>query len=126
MRAYNKHLKQPARTLRKNQTDAEEHLWQRIRRKQIEGLQFYRQKPLFNFIVDFYCPRAGLVVECDGSQHHTSEGLAADAERDNILFHAGIKVLRFNNYQILTETEAVCEVIRQAIVANLSKKLQAE
>lgn len=126
MKAYNKHLKQPARTLRKNQTNAEEHLWQRIRRKQIEGLQFYRQKPLFNFIVDFYCPRAGLVVECDGSQHHTLEGLAADAERDNILFHAGIKVLRFNNHQILTETEVVCEVIRQAIVANLSKKLQAE
>ena len=55
-------------------TDAEQLLWQRLRRKQILGLQFYRQKPILNFIVDFYCPSVSLVIECDGGQHFTVEG----------------------------------------------------
>ena len=55
-------------------TDAERTLWQRLRRRQIHGLQFYRQKPLLNYIVDFYCPQAALVIELDGSQHLESEG----------------------------------------------------
>lgn len=55
MQLYNKNLKHPSRDLRNNMTDAEQLLWQRLRRKQILGLQFYRQKPLLNFIVDFYC-----------------------------------------------------------------------
>lgn len=50
--------------------------------KQILGLQFYRQKPVLNFIVDFYCPSANLVIECDGSQHYTAEGLEADWVRE--------------------------------------------
>ena len=56
MQPYNKYLKLPSRALRNNMTDAEHWLWQRLRRKQILGLQFYRQKPILNFIVDFYCP----------------------------------------------------------------------
>ena len=56
MQPYNKSLKLPSRDLRSNMTDAEHCLWQRLRRKQILGLQFYRQKPILNFIVDFYCP----------------------------------------------------------------------
>ena len=55
-------------------TDAEQLLWSRLRRKQILGLQFYRQKPLLNYIVDFYCPAVNLVIECDGGQHYTAEG----------------------------------------------------
>ena len=55
-------------------TDAERMLWQRLRRKQIHGLQFYRQKPLLSYIVDFYCPQAALVIELDGSQHLESGG----------------------------------------------------
>ena len=70
MQPYNKNLKQPSRDLRNNMTDAEQLLWQRLRRKQILGLQFYRQKPILNFIVDFYCPAASLVIECDGGQHY--------------------------------------------------------
>lgn len=70
MHIYGKNLKEPARELRKNQTDAEEHLWHRLRKKQIVGVQFYRQKQLDRFIVDFYCAKAKLVVECDGSLHH--------------------------------------------------------
>ena len=56
MRPYNKNLKLPSRDSRNNMTDAEQMLWQRLRCKQILGLQFYRQKPILNFIVDFYCP----------------------------------------------------------------------
>ena len=66
MQPYNKNLKLPSRDLRNNMTDAEHRLWQRLRRKQILGLQFYRQKPILNFIVDFYCSAANLVIECDG------------------------------------------------------------
>jgi very-short-patch-repair endonuclease len=111
MKPYNKNLKQPSRDLRNNMTDAEQLLWQRIRRKQILGLQIYRQKPILNFIVDFYCPKANLVIECDGGQHYTEEGLGADQNRDQTLSELGLLVLRFSNHQILTEIDAVVEQI---------------
>ncbi|AYA04805.1 DUF559 domain-containing protein [Acinetobacter sp. WCHAc010034] len=111
MKPYNKNLKQPSRDLRSSMTDAEQLLWQRLRRKQILDLQFYRQKPMLNFIVDFYCPAANLVIECDGGQHYTEEGLDADQNRDKALSELGLMVLRFSNSQILTETDAVVEQI---------------
>lgn len=97
MKPYNKNLKQASRDLRNNMTDAEKFLWSKIRNKQILGVQFYRQKPILNFIVDFYCPSANLVIECDGSQHYTDEGLEADRIRDHALEQLGLKVLRFDN-----------------------------
>ena len=97
MKPYNKNLKQASRDLRKNMTEAEQLLWSRLRSKQLLGLQFYRQKPLLNYIVDFYCPAANLVIECDGSQHYTDEGLEADRVRDEALGELGFIVLRFNN-----------------------------
>ncbi|EOR06267.1 hypothetical protein F896_02727 [Acinetobacter genomosp. 15BJ] len=100
-------------------TDAEQLLWQRIRRKQILGLQFYRQKPILNFIVDFYCPAASLVIECDGGQHYTKLGLEADQNRDHTLSELGLVTLRFTNHQILTELDVVVEqiyyVVRQRL-----------
>ena len=111
MKPYNKNLKQASRDLRNNMTSAEKLLWSRLRNKQILGLQFYRQKPLLNFIVDFYCPSANLVVECDGSQHYTGEGLEADRIRDHALEHLGLKVLRFDNRQVLGEIDGVVEAI---------------
>ena len=111
MQPYNKYLKLPSRDLRNNMTDAEQLLWQRLRRKQILGLQFYRQKPILNFIVDFYCPSANLVIECDGGQHYTAEGLEADRARDQALAQLGLNVLRFDNRQILTEIDGVAEKI---------------
>ena len=68
MERYDPKFKQHSRRLRTNKTDAEQALWYRIRRKQIQGVQFYRQKPLLAFIVDFYCPAAKLVIELDGGQ----------------------------------------------------------
>lgn len=111
MQPYNKNLKLPSRDLRSNMTDAEQLLWQRLRRKQILGLQFYRQKPILNFIVDFYCAAVNLVIECDGGQHYTEDELLADQIRDQALSELGLIVLRFSNRQILTETNAVVEFI---------------
>ena len=113
MQPYNKNLKQPSRDLRNNMTDAEKLLWSKLRNNQILGLQFYRQKPLLNFIVDFYCPAANLVIECDGGQHFTDEGLEADRVRDEILVELGLVVLRFSNRQVLTEIDDVIELIFQ-------------
>ena len=119
MQSYNKSLKLPSRDLRSNMTDAEQLLWQRLRRKQILGLQFYRQKPILNFIVDFYCSAANLVIECDGGQHYTDEGLDADQIRDQALSELGLLVLRFSNRKILTETDAVVEQIYSVVKQRL-------
>jgi very-short-patch-repair endonuclease len=96
-------------------TDAEQLLWLRLRRKQLMGVQFYRQKPLGNFVVEFYAPRAKIVVEFDGSQHHEPAAMKADAERDECLSRLGLNVLRFDNLQVLRETESVLDTIRIAI-----------
>ena len=111
MQPYNKNLKQASRDLRNNMTDAEQLLWQRLRRKQILGLQFYRQKPILNFIVDFYCPAANLIIECDGGQHYTEDGRSADQIRDQALSELGLVVVRYSNRQILTEIDGVVEQI---------------
>lgn len=111
MKRYNPKLKDNSRALRTNMTDAEQALWHRVRRKQIRGVQFYRQKPLLSFIVDFYCPAAKLVIELDGSQHFETEHQAKDQERDEALAGFGLHVLRFDNRQVLLETDAVLNVI---------------
>lgn len=111
MERYNSKLKGLSRTLRTNLTDAEQVLWQHIRRKQIQGVQFYRQKPLLAFIVDFYCPAAKLVIELDGSQHYEEEHQNRDQARDGTLAELGLQVLRFDNRQVLLEMDAVLAVI---------------
>ena len=115
MERYSQKLKENSRSLRANMTDAEQVLWQRIRRKQIQGVQFYRQKPLLAFIVDFYCPTAKLVIELDGSQHFTEEHQTKDQERDAALTGLGLRVLRFDNRQVLLETDAVLEMIDKIV-----------
>ena len=107
MLQYNKNLKPFARELRKNMTDAERLLWSKIRRKQLRGLQFYRQKTIDNFIVDFYCPKAGLVIEVDGGQHYTEDGLEKDRSRDQHLNAIGLRVMRFNNLDVLKNIDGV-------------------
>ena len=119
MAPYGKALKASARSLRVKMTDAEQLLWQRVRRKQIGGVQFYRQKPLLSYVVDFYCPAAKLVVELDGSQHFEQEHQSKDRLCDEALVRLGLQVLRFDNRQILLETEAVLAVIDSAARARL-------
>jgi len=115
MELYRKAIKEPARSLRTNMTDAEQALWRHVRRKQMHGTQFYRQKPLLSFVVDFYCPAAKLVIEIDGSQHCEDEHRATDQARDAALARLGLLVLRFDNRQVLLETDAVLGVIDAAV-----------
>jgi very-short-patch-repair endonuclease len=121
MQPYSGRLKQFSRALRSNMTDAELHLWQRLRNKQLCGVQFYRQKPLLSFIVDFYCPKAKLVIELDGSQHFEPDHHAKDNKRDESLVGMGLKVLRFDDIQVLRETDAVLEVIYAEVMRRLKQ-----
>lgn len=111
MLKYDKRLKQSARKLRADMTDAERLLWSRLRGKQLLGVQFYRQKPVGPYIVDFHAPVAKLVVEVDGSQHFEEVAQLKDRKRDMYLESLGQQVLRFDNLQVLKETEAVLETI---------------
>ena len=97
MLKYNTHLRGKARQLRKSQTDSEAALWSRLRNKQLLGIQFYRQKPIGEHIVDFFAPRAKLVVEVDGAQHMEGDHALKDRTRDGYLVSLGLKVLRFSN-----------------------------
>jgi len=107
----NKNLKFLARNLRKNMTDAEKLVWSNVRRKQVLGYQFYRQKVIGNYIVNFYCPKAKLAIEIDGGQHYCENGLKKDKLRDKDLTCLGIRVIRFSNLDILKNIDNVMEHI---------------
>jgi len=111
MLPFNKKLKTLARQLRKNMTEAENFLWQRIRRKQLKGRQFYRQRNIGNYIVDFYCPAAKVIVELDGGQHFTQEGIRGDQVRDRYLEGLGFTILRFSDREVFKNIEGVLERI---------------
>jgi very-short-patch-repair endonuclease len=115
MLRYSPRLKRRARSLRANPTDAEQRLWARLRRKQVLGVQFYRQKPIGNYIADFYAPVARLVVEVDGSQHLESEQAEHDRRRTAYLKQMGLRVLRYTDRQVLLELDPVLEEIFRAV-----------
>jgi len=104
-------------------TDGEQVMWARLRKKQLLGAQFYRQKPIGRYIVDFFAPKAKLVVEVDGSQHFTEGHALRDNQRDSYLFNLGLLVLRFNNLEVLRETDAVVEVILSTLSERLKHKI---
>ena len=118
MTPYNPALKPLARQLRSNMTDAERSLWQRLRRDQVNGVRFNRQKPLAGYIVDFYCAAAGLVIELDGSQHLEADSMEYDAIRTDVLTSPGFKVLRFDNRQVLLNIDHVMAVIFDTVQGN--------
>jgi very-short-patch-repair endonuclease len=99
--------------MRSNQTDAEQRLWYYLRAGRFMGLKFKRQKPVGPYIVDFVCLELRLIVEADGSQH----GNVRDRQRDAWLQTQGFTVLHFWNHEILGQTEAVLEGIRQTVIA---------
>jgi len=121
MLRYNPKLKANARQLRQNLTDSELSLWRRLRGKQLAGVQFYRQKAIGDYIVDFYAPKAKLVIEIDGSQHLEAPKASKDRERDEYLGSLGLTVLRVNGRQVLKESEAVVELIYQTITVQLTE-----
>ena len=105
----NVQLKHHAQSLRKNQTKEERLLWNAFVRKY--PLQFRRQYTIGNYIVDFYCHAAKLVVELDGSQHYEPAGAEADRRRTAYLETQGVMVLRFSNLDVTRRFTAVCEEI---------------
>jgi very-short-patch-repair endonuclease len=100
-----------ARELRKQQTDAEILLWQLLRNRQLLDAKFRRQHPIESYIADFYCDQYQFIIELDGGQHFTEEGIAKDLIRTHRLNELGIKVLRFENQRVLTQTESVLREI---------------
>lgn len=104
---YDKNLKDFSRALRKGMTDAERLIWSKIRGKQLNNLQFYRQKPVGRYITDFCCPKAKLILEIDGGQHYEKEGEANDKIRSDYFKSISFKVLRFTNIEVLKNIEGV-------------------
>jgi len=111
MLPYNRRLKAYSRNLRRNTTDAENLLWSRVRRRQLKSHQFYRQKIIGNYIVDFYCPKADLVIELDGGQHYSDQSKQKDKKRDDAMVSLGLKVSRFSDREVFENLNGVLEKI---------------
>ena len=103
---YDKKLKSRADELRKNMTQQEWNLWYFYLRN--HRLKWYRQRIIDRFIVDFYCHAAKLVIEIDGKQHYTDQGIVYDTERTQVLQGYGLKVLRYTNQQLECNFQEVC------------------
>ena len=110
--------REPARQLRRTQTEAERKLWSRLRNKQLGGLKFRRQFPLGPFFADFFCFEKRLIVEVDGSQH--ADRKDEDKNRTQYLAAWGFKVIRFWNKDVLFRTDFVCEQILIEAKRNLT------
>ncbi len=107
-----------AKTLRTNQTTAEQQLWYHLRAHRFMGLKFKRQKPIGHYIVDFICLEHRLIIEIDGGQH--AEQVTYDQRRDAWLRNQGYTVLRFWNNDVMREMEGVLERIRSTVSGPLS------
>ena len=105
-----------AQKLRKEQTKEESRLWYQFLRKY--PLQFRRQVPIDRFIVDFYCAKAQIVIELDGSQHYDPTEMEKDRIRTEILGQKGLRVLRFSNADINLRFREVCAAIDMAVRDN--------
>ncbi|MBJ2173880.1 DUF559 domain-containing protein [Aureibaculum sp. A20] len=113
---YSPKLKEFARELRNNSTKAEIILWQKIKRKQMYGYDFHRQKPLDNFIVDFFCQELMLAIEVDGYSHSFIEIQKKYIKKENKLNKLGVSVLRFSDYQVLKDTDNGIRSIEHFII----------
>ena len=97
---YNKNLKEFSRDLRSHSTLSEILLWQKLRSSQFRGYAFNRQKPLGNYIVDFYCLKLDLVIEVDGNSHFFEESVMEDQERQKVIERMGLNFLRFSDLEV--------------------------
>ncbi len=112
---YNPNLKELARQLRNASTKAEIILWQKLKRKQLYGYDFDRQKPINNYILDFFCHELMLGIEVDGYSHEFLEVYNKDVIKEAKMNEFGITVLRFSDYQVMKDTENVIRAIEQYI-----------
>lgn len=117
MYKHNPKLTDNARNLRKNMTKEERHLWYDYLRNY--KIRFLRQKVIDNYIVDFYCSKAKLVIELDGSQHYDQKGLLKDKIRTERIERYNITVLRIPNSEINANFDGVCEFIDNYVCESL-------
>lgn len=115
---YNPRLKQIALTLRKNMTLSEILLWQQLKNKQLMGYDFHRQKPIDEYVVDFYCPLLKLVLEIDGDSHDGKE--EADRIRQEKLESLGLTVMRFWDSDVKSNVDGVVGQLREWIEAQIT------
>lgn len=115
---YNKKNISLAKQLRKNATPQENHLWYDFLAKY--PIRFQRQKAIGDFIVDFYCHKAKLVIEIDGSQHFCDSEIRKDEFRTEVLEEFDLRVIRFSNNQVNTNFRGVCEYIDIVVKSSLS------
>ena len=108
---YNPKLKELARQLRNNSTFTEILLWQKLKRKQMYGYDFHRQKPINNYILDFFCHELMLGIEVDGYSHNLIEVFQKDVKKIKKMDELNISILRFSDYQILNEMDNVLRAI---------------
>jgi very-short-patch-repair endonuclease len=104
-------MRSHARDLRRNMTRAERIIWQGLRAHRLSGMGFRRQTPIGPYIVDFVSHAAKVIIELDGGQHFEDASEARDAARDAYLRSKGFRVLRFNNYDVMTNREGVLTTI---------------
>ncbi len=116
---YNQHLKPFARKLRRGNILTEALLWDKLKNKQLFGYKFLRQKPIDNFIVDFYCKELMLAIEIDGSSHN--QKMEQDLERQMKIENLGIKFLRFQDKDVRKRMNDVLLTIEGWIKENQSK-----
>ena len=112
---YNPNLKGLARQLRNKSTKSEIILWQKLKRKQMYGYDFHRQKPVDNYILDFFCYELMLGIEVDGYSHEFAEVYEKDLVKEAKMADFGISILRFTDYQVLKDTENVIRAIEHFI-----------
>jgi very-short-patch-repair endonuclease len=113
---YNNNLKQLARNLRNDSTVGEILLWKELKNKQMYGFDFHRQKPLLNYIVDFYCFELGLIIEIDGHYHDHEEQYQLDIKREIELASYDLTILRFTELEVKKDMFNVLRAIKKHVL----------
>jgi very-short-patch-repair endonuclease len=114
MKLNNRKRLQPyRRNLRQSMTPAEASLWTLINKRQLDGERFLRQYSIGNYIVDFYCPRCRLAIELDGQPHFEEAQIEYDQQRTAFLNQQGVRVLRFENFEVFDYPQRTLDTIRE-------------
>jgi very-short-patch-repair endonuclease len=116
---YNPKLKSFAKQLRNQSTRSEIKLWNHLKNKQFHGYRFHRQKPLLNFIADFYCYELKLIIELDGYTHQFEETIIKDELKAIKLDRYGLTVVRFTDNEVMNKLDGVMDELRKYISADL-------
>jgi very-short-patch-repair endonuclease len=116
-----RYVRELARDLRKKPTPAEAMFWAALRECKMDGIRFHRQRALGRYILEFYAPSVGIVIEADGGIHQKADQAAYDRERDLFLTSRGLRVIRFTNQQILENLEYCLAEIHNAIMDKIKK-----